>query len=39
VNVVWDGLDQNGIAAPAGLYLIRLIEGRSSAVARVVRVK
>lgn len=39
VNLLWDGLDQNGLAAPPGLYLIRLVEGRTSAVTRVVRVQ
>ena len=34
--VVWDGRDEQGRAASAGLYLVRLADGRSTSTIRTL---
>ena len=36
-TAVWDGLDVHGIAAPAGVYLVRVESGATRATSRIVR--
>jgi aminopeptidase N len=38
-DVTWDGRDERGVAAPAGLYWARLECGGESAVRRLVRIR
>ena len=33
----WDGRDDHGTLAPAGLYFVRIAQGASAATARLVR--
>jgi hypothetical protein len=35
----WDGLDERGIDAPAGLYFVRLEDGEGARVRRVVKIR
>jgi hypothetical protein len=37
--LTWDGRDERGVAAPAGLYFVRIAQGASIATGRVVRLR
>ena len=37
--ITWNGVDQNGIAMPSGLYLIRMMSERTSQVRKVMLVR
>jgi hypothetical protein len=37
--LIWDGRDERGVPAPAGLYFVRVAQGASIATGRVVRLR
>jgi flagellar hook assembly protein FlgD len=39
VAITWDGKDQSGREAPAGIYLVRVESGAGEAVGRLVKTR
>ena len=37
-TLAWNGLDDAGVSAPSGVYLLRVVSGTESRTARIARI-